>query len=458
MRRTGPGRTPASRSAWRIRHRRARSRPQPQHDAGEHVVLGDGAAGPRVDALGGVVARHPPAVAVAVVRPASPPRRRRRTAPAPARPGRGSAPYRTSSRSPASSVGSIERPRTTATPNLRATSRGRRGSTGPPREPRADVVPVGVVSQASDALEPQRRRPRPHHLREEHTDVHAVCSPPPIEVSAHCDLPCGVYDPAQARIEAESIKAIIAKVADNDDPDFRTRAILIKEQRSELVKHHLWVLWTDYFKPPHFEKYPQLHTLVNEATKLAGAGGTKGSWTPRRPTSCSPRSTRSPRSSGRPRRPERVKAFVGLQPWSSPRPDVPGGGSSASASGDVGNAPAAGRPGLGWGRSEFPHSRGCVVSNRPDVELRLPAESAYVAVLRMTTAGLAARLDFTLDDIEDLRMAVSEACALVLDDADPGGRPARHLRPRRRLHPCLDRRRRRRPGGPRHRAASAGRS
>ncbi len=96
------------------------------------------------------------------------------------------------------------------------------------------------------------------------------------DVSAHCDLPCGVYDPAQARIEAESIKAIIAKVADNDDPDFRTRAILIKEQRSELVKHHLWVLWTDYFKPPHFEKYPELHTLVNEATKLAGASGTKG--------------------------------------------------------------------------------------------------------------------------------------------------------------------------------------
>ena len=72
-------------------------------------------------------------------------------------------------------------------------------------------------------------------------------------------------------------RAIIGKLADNDDPDFRTRAVLIKEQRSELVKHHLWVLWTDYFKPPHFEKYPQLHTLVNEATKLAGASGTKGS-------------------------------------------------------------------------------------------------------------------------------------------------------------------------------------
>ena len=90
---------------------------------------------------------------------------------------------------------------------------------------------------------------------------------------AHCDLPCGVYDPAQARIEAESVRAICQKYADNADPEFRTRCIDIKEERSELVKHHLWVLWTDYFKPPHFEKYPQLHELFNQATKLAGGGG-----------------------------------------------------------------------------------------------------------------------------------------------------------------------------------------
>ncbi len=100
---------------------------------------------------------------------------------------------------------------------------------------------------------------------------------PKTVVHAHCDLPCGVYDPAQARIEAESIKMIIQKVGENSDADFRTRAILIKEQRAELVKHHLWVLWTDYFKPPHFEKYPELHGLFNEATKLAGASGAKGS-------------------------------------------------------------------------------------------------------------------------------------------------------------------------------------
>ena len=95
-------------------------------------------------------------------------------------------------------------------------------------------------------------------------------------VFAHCDLPCGVYDPAQAKIEAQSVKACMEKYAASSDADFKARAVSIKEERSELVKHHLWVLWTDYFKPNHFEAYPQLHSLFNEATKLAGAGGSKG--------------------------------------------------------------------------------------------------------------------------------------------------------------------------------------
>lgn len=55
-----------------------------------------------------------------------------------------------------------------------------------------------------------------------------------------------------------------------------------------------------------------------------------------------------------------------------------------------------------------------------DVELRLPADGAYASVLRTTTAALAARLDFTIDDIEDLRMAVAEATAMVLEVADEG--------------------------------------
>src|SRR4051812_47601490 len=87
---------------------------------------------------------------------------------------------------------------------------------------------------------------------------------------AHCDLPCGVYDPAQARIEAESVLKIMQKYQENEDPHFRTRAIIIKEQRAELVKHHLWVLWTDYFKPEHLEKFPELHDMFWKATKQAG--------------------------------------------------------------------------------------------------------------------------------------------------------------------------------------------
>jgi nickel superoxide dismutase len=103
---------------------------------------------------------------------------------------------------------------------------------------------------------------------------------PPAVASAHCDLPCGVYDPAQARIEAESVKAIQEKYQGNDDPVFRERCIQIKEERADLVKHHLWVLWTDYFKPEHLEKYPNLHDTFWQATKAAGAGGTKGSSDP----------------------------------------------------------------------------------------------------------------------------------------------------------------------------------
>ena len=90
-------------------------------------------------------------------------------------------------------------------------------------------------------------------------------------VRAHCDLPCGVYDPAQARIEAESVKACQEKYQGNEDPVFRERAVAIKEARADMVKEHLWVLWTDYFKPEHLDKHPNLHDLFWNATKEAGA-------------------------------------------------------------------------------------------------------------------------------------------------------------------------------------------
>lgn len=94
---------------------------------------------------------------------------------------------------------------------------------------------------------------------------------PPPTAYAHCDLPCGVYDPAQARIEAESCYKICEKYAGSKDETFRQRAVLIKEQRAELVKHHLDVLWHDYFKPEHAEKFPELHELFWKAAKQASA-------------------------------------------------------------------------------------------------------------------------------------------------------------------------------------------
>ena len=91
-----------------------------------------------------------------------------------------------------------------------------------------------------------------------------------ITAYAHCDLPCGVYDPAQARLEAESVKACMEKHNASDDHDFKARAISIKEERAEETKHHLMVLWADFFAPPHFGEFPQLHELFWKAIHQAG--------------------------------------------------------------------------------------------------------------------------------------------------------------------------------------------
>ena len=93
---------------------------------------------------------------------------------------------------------------------------------------------------------------------------------PVMSASAHCDLPCGVYDPASAKLDAQSVKACMEKSNASSDADFKVRATLIKEERCELVKHHLWVLWTDYFKPEHLAAHPNLHDLFWKATKTAG--------------------------------------------------------------------------------------------------------------------------------------------------------------------------------------------
>lgn len=87
---------------------------------------------------------------------------------------------------------------------------------------------------------------------------------------AHCDLYCGVYDPAQAKIEALSVLKIAEKYQDSSDEVFRTRAIHLKEQQAELVKHHLMVLWADFFTADHRKEFANLDDLFWQAIHQAG--------------------------------------------------------------------------------------------------------------------------------------------------------------------------------------------
>ncbi len=94
-------------------------------------------------------------------------------------------------------------------------------------------------------------------------------------VSAHCDGPCGVYDPASARIAAEAAlsmtKKIIALGPAESDSNTYSRFVSIKEEQAHLAKTELLVLWTDYFKPEHLADCPDLHEKFWNAAKLCSA-------------------------------------------------------------------------------------------------------------------------------------------------------------------------------------------
>ena len=106
---------------------------------------------------------------------------------------------------------------------------------------------------------------------------------PAKEVHAHCDGPCGVYDPASARIAAEAVLSMTKKIlalappAEDDAQALAayantvTRYVQIKEEQAHLAKTELLVLWTDYFKPVHLEQYPDLHDIFWKASKLCSA-------------------------------------------------------------------------------------------------------------------------------------------------------------------------------------------
>ncbi len=96
---------------------------------------------------------------------------------------------------------------------------------------------------------------------------------------AHCDIPCGIYDPISAKIAAQTVLKMVMRIkaledSSNNQIDQQVtlnRYTLVKEQHAELTKHEIDILWHDYFKPEHLEKYPDLHTKVWETTKLAAS-------------------------------------------------------------------------------------------------------------------------------------------------------------------------------------------
>lgn len=90
--------------------------------------------------------------------------------------------------------------------------------------------------------------------------------------SAHCDGPCGVYDPASARIAAEAVLSMEKKMAalgnSAADEHTRSRYIAIKEEQAEIAKREIDILWHDYFKPEHLSAVPNLHEMFWNAAKL----------------------------------------------------------------------------------------------------------------------------------------------------------------------------------------------
>ena len=97
------------------------------------------------------------------------------------------------------------------------------------------------------------------------------------EAHAHCDIPCGIYDPVSAKIAAQTVLKMVMRIEalegqmDISAGNSFGRYVAVKEQHADLVKHEIDILWHDYFKPEHLDKYPDLHTTVWNATKLASA-------------------------------------------------------------------------------------------------------------------------------------------------------------------------------------------
>ena len=100
---------------------------------------------------------------------------------------------------------------------------------------------------------------------------------PKTAARAHCDIPCGIYDPHGAEVAARTVARMVELIGQLDmdskaaaDRNKFVRYVAVKEQHAELVKREVQVIWSDYFKPEHLEANPDLHATVWNILKLAG--------------------------------------------------------------------------------------------------------------------------------------------------------------------------------------------
>ena len=100
---------------------------------------------------------------------------------------------------------------------------------------------------------------------------------PPTTAYAHCDVPCGIYDPHAAELAARTVARMVELIGQipkehptEADRHKFVRCVAVKEQHAEIVKHEIQVIWSDYFKPEHLERYPDLHDRTWKILKLAG--------------------------------------------------------------------------------------------------------------------------------------------------------------------------------------------
>mgnify|MGYP001054235899 FL=1 len=101
---------------------------------------------------------------------------------------------------------------------------------------------------------------------------------------AHCDIPCGIYDPISAKIAAQTVQKMVMRIQALEKPaggdsaeawatyeNTLSRYVSVKEEHAQLCKKELSILWGDYFRPDHLEKHPDLHDTFWKAAKLCGA-------------------------------------------------------------------------------------------------------------------------------------------------------------------------------------------